>query len=303
MTTRTGELSVQRRGVGAAGRGPAPVPRQVARAHRHRHPLPPALRRPVGHRGGPGHLPAAQPADLAHPPLPRGPRLPRGRDADPAPDPRRGDWPARSSPTTTRSTSTCTCGSRRSSTSSASSSAASRRSTRSAGCSATRGSRPGTTPSSRCSSCTRPTATTTCTWQLTEELVAHLARELCGTTELTYQDRPLDLTPPWRRATMSDLVEERIGVRRRRRHADRASCAPLCDEHGVPWKPDQGPGQAAARAVREDDRGLAVGPGVRHRLPGRGLAAVPPPPRGARPGRAVRGDRRSAASSATASAS
>ena len=48
---------------------------------------------------------------------------------------------------------------------------------------------------------------------LFEELVAHLAMEVCGTTKLTYGGRDLDLTPPWRRATMDDLVEEATGVR------------------------------------------------------------------------------------------
>ncbi|MGH9166039.1 MAG: lysine--tRNA ligase [Acidimicrobiales bacterium] len=48
---------------------------------------------------------------------------------------------------------------------------------------------------------------------LTEELVAHLARELRGTTELSYGGRPLDLTPPWRRATITELVEEQAGLR------------------------------------------------------------------------------------------
>jgi lysyl-tRNA synthetase class 2 len=48
---------------------------------------------------------------------------------------------------------------------------------------------------------------------LTEELVAHLARSVCATTELTYDGRPLDLTPPWRRATMVELIEEHAGVR------------------------------------------------------------------------------------------
>lgn len=49
--------------------------------------------------------------------------------------------------------------------------------------------------------------------RLVEELVAHLAVELCGSTKVTYGGRDLDLTPPWRRATMSDLVEEHAGVR------------------------------------------------------------------------------------------
>jgi lysyl-tRNA synthetase, class II len=49
--------------------------------------------------------------------------------------------------------------------------------------------------------------------ELIEGLVAHLARELCGTTTITYAGRELDLTPPWRRATMVDLIEEHAGVR------------------------------------------------------------------------------------------
>jgi lysyl-tRNA synthetase class 2 len=48
---------------------------------------------------------------------------------------------------------------------------------------------------------------------LTEELVAYLATELCGATKITFQGRELDLTPPWRRATMVDLIEEHAGVR------------------------------------------------------------------------------------------
>jgi lysyl-tRNA synthetase, class II len=47
---------------------------------------------------------------------------------------------------------------------------------------------------------------------LVEELVAGLAAELCGTTELTYQGRDLDLTPPWRRATMATLVSDAAGA-------------------------------------------------------------------------------------------
>ncbi len=47
---------------------------------------------------------------------------------------------------------------------------------------------------------------------LTEELVAGLATELRGTTKLTYGGRDLDLTPPWRRATMVELIAEHAGV-------------------------------------------------------------------------------------------
>jgi lysyl-tRNA synthetase, class II len=47
---------------------------------------------------------------------------------------------------------------------------------------------------------------------LTEELVAHLATELRGTTSITYGGRPLELAPPWRRATLTELVAEHAGL-------------------------------------------------------------------------------------------
>jgi lysyl-tRNA synthetase class 2 len=46
---------------------------------------------------------------------------------------------------------------------------------------------------------------------LVEELVSGLASELCQTTTISYQGRHLDLTPPWRRATMAELVTEATG--------------------------------------------------------------------------------------------
>jgi lysyl-tRNA synthetase class 2 len=44
-----------------------------------------------------------------------------------------------------------------------------------------------------------------------EELVAGVAEDLLGTTALTYGGRPLDLTTPWRRATMTELIAEATG--------------------------------------------------------------------------------------------
>jgi lysyl-tRNA synthetase class 2 len=48
--------------------------------------------------------------------------------------------------------------------------------------------------------------------ELVEQLVAGLAVDLLGTSVLTYQGRHLDLTPPWRRATLSELVGEATGT-------------------------------------------------------------------------------------------
>ncbi|MEY2462944.1 MAG: lysyl-tRNA synthetase, class [Acidimicrobiaceae bacterium] len=77
---------------------------------------------------------------------------------------------------------------------------------------------------------------------ITEELTAYLAQELLGTTKVTYGGRELDLTPPWRRATMSELVQEQIGtyvdLRTPIEELER-----LCDEHEVHHEPGWGPGK------------------------------------------------------------
>jgi lysyl-tRNA synthetase class 2 len=43
---------------------------------------------------------------------------------------------------------------------------------------------------------------------LTEDMVATLAKDILGTLQITYQGKPIDLTPPWRRVSMHDLVQE-----------------------------------------------------------------------------------------------
>ena len=48
--------------------------------------------------------------------------------------------------------------------------------------------------------------------RLTEDLIAHIAQEVLGTTKIMYQGQEVDLTPPWRRVSMVELVREAIGV-------------------------------------------------------------------------------------------
>ena len=77
---------------------------------------------------------------------------------------------------------------------------------------------------------------------LVEELVAGAAREFLGTTELTYAGRPLSLSTPWKRATMTDLIAEHAGI-----HVDLDT--PLeelrraADGAGVPVEEGWGPGK------------------------------------------------------------
>ncbi|MGV0026316.1 lysine--tRNA ligase [Phormidesmis priestleyi] len=47
---------------------------------------------------------------------------------------------------------------------------------------------------------------------LTETMITTVAQEVLGTLQLTYQGEAVDLTPPWRRVTMHEIVQEKTGV-------------------------------------------------------------------------------------------
>ncbi|MDB9526922.1 lysine--tRNA ligase [Oscillatoria sp. CS-180] len=47
---------------------------------------------------------------------------------------------------------------------------------------------------------------------MTEELISEISRSILETTQITYQDHTIDLTPPWRRISMHDLVKEETGL-------------------------------------------------------------------------------------------
>ncbi len=47
---------------------------------------------------------------------------------------------------------------------------------------------------------------------ITEEIVSTVAQKVLGTTKITYQGTPIDLTPSWKRITMIDAIKEVTGV-------------------------------------------------------------------------------------------
>lgn len=47
---------------------------------------------------------------------------------------------------------------------------------------------------------------------LTETLISTVAQEVLGTLKINYQGAEIDLTPPWRRVTMHELVREKTGL-------------------------------------------------------------------------------------------
>jgi lysyl-tRNA synthetase class 2 len=78
--------------------------------------------------------------------------------------------------------------------------------------------------------------------QIFEDIVAGTAEELLGTTVIPYQGREIDLTPPWRRATLVELIAEHAGV-----EVDLSMGAEnlqrVASSLGVPFEPWYGPGK------------------------------------------------------------
>ena len=77
---------------------------------------------------------------------------------------------------------------------------------------------------------------------LTEELVVHLVEELCGSTRISHDGRELDLSAPWKRATMAELTSDRVGTDISV-HTSVDELRELCDTHGVPWNDSYGSGK------------------------------------------------------------
>ena len=80
------------------------------------------------------------------------------------------------------------------------------------------------------------------TMVLFEELVAGLATDVLGTTSLTYGGRALDLTTPWRRAPMAELIGEATGFAVDVR-TPRDELARVADEVGIEVEDAWGPGK------------------------------------------------------------
>jgi lysyl-tRNA synthetase class 2 len=95
--------------------------------------------------------------------------------------------------------------------------------------------------------------------ELTEELVAHLARQVTGSTVITYGGREVDLTPPWRRASLTDLVERHAGVRLDVR-MPLDELRRIAGDHGVDVDPSWGPGKLVLEIYEKTTEPALWGP-------------------------------------------
>ncbi|HWB47866.1 MAG TPA: lysine--tRNA ligase [Stellaceae bacterium] len=87
---------------------------------------------------------------------------------------------------------------------------------------------------------------------LTEELIAHLAKTVTGSTRIGYGGTDIDLAPPWPRRTMGDLVKEATGIDFLALDADGARSA-LRQLHVDPDVPSWGHALEAAFAAKVED--------------------------------------------------
>ena len=67
---------------------------------------------------------------------------------------------------------------------------------------------------------------------LTENLIAHVAEEVLGTTKVNYQGHEVDLSPGWARKSMTELIRETTGVDFTQPMTDEEARR-LAGEHGV----------------------------------------------------------------------
>jgi lysyl-tRNA synthetase, class II len=95
--------------------------------------------------------------------------------------------------------------------------------------------------------------------ELTEQLIAFLATEVTGSPVVTYQGREVDLTPPWTRATLVDLVEQHAGVRLDLRMPI-DDLRRIATDHGVEVDEGWGPGKLVLEVYEKTTEADLWGP-------------------------------------------
>ena len=92
--------------------------------------------------------------------------------------------------------------------------------------------------------------------KLVEEMICYIAREVKGSSRITYQGTEIDLTPPWNRIRLLDAIEEFTGIDVNR-FPDKESLAAVMRAHGYEADPRLGRGR-----LIEDLKGAMFRTGV-----------------------------------------
>ncbi len=75
----------------------------------------------------------------------------------------------------------------------------------------------------------------------TEEIISKAVMNLHGKTEISYGDKLIDLTPPYKRISMTDAIKENTGIDIS--GMDEDEMRRVCDKLGVPHSPEMGKGK------------------------------------------------------------
>src|ERR1700722_4684576 len=94
---------------------------------------------------------------------------------------------------------------------------------------------------------------------LVEEVIVNAARESTGRLEFTVADQTIDLSPPWPRRDLLDMLEERLGERL---HPTMPveKLRLVCDNNGVTFQPEWGSGKLIFELYDQLLMGETVGP-------------------------------------------
>ncbi len=95
--------------------------------------------------------------------------------------------------------------------------------------------------------------------RLTEELVAAAARAAVGTTTVDWNGNTVDLTPPFERRTLVDLVKEHAGVDVHPSQPVDALRA-ICDDLGIPWEQNWRSGKLVLEIYEKATEANIAGP-------------------------------------------
>lgn len=86
--------------------------------------------------------------------------------------------------------------------------------------------------------------------EITENLVAYVAKEVLGTTKVEYQGKTIDFTPPWKRIKMQDAVKEHTGVDFDKINTDEEALE-VAKEHKLEIKPGMTRGHVISEMFEE----------------------------------------------------
>jgi len=94
---------------------------------------------------------------------------------------------------------------------------------------------------------------------LTEQLIVEAARGAVGRLEFDFGGQKVDLTPPWPRRDLLDLLEEKLG---QRVHPSMpvAELRQVCDTNGAHYEPSWGPGKLVFELYDQVLMGQTLGP-------------------------------------------